>query len=203
MLERVVLEGTGRAARLNGYSSAGKTGTAQKVDPATRTYSKTKYVASFIGFAPSPNPAVTIAVILDSPAGLHQGGQVSAPVFKRIAEQVLGYLEMPHDVPMADNHPAPKVDPAQVEDFPILEDEDEDANSAEQGQLAPAATSVLYVEGVSAPSFLGKSQRAVAEEALAQGLDVELVGTGVARQQAPPPGARLAPGRRITVRFGK
>ncbi len=203
MLERVVLEGTGRGARLNGYTSAGKTGTAQKVDPATRTYSKTKYVASYIGFAPSPNPAVAIAVILDSPAGLHQGGQVSAPVFKRIAEQVLAYLEVPHDLPTADNKPAPKVDPAQVEDFPMLEDEPESADPAGQNQLAPAATSVFYVEGISAPDFLGKSQRTVAEEALAQGLDVELVGTGVARQQAPAPGARLVPGRRITVRFGK
>ncbi len=98
MMEGVVLFGTARRAILNGYSSAGKTGTAQKVDPATGAYSKTKYVASFIGFAPVNNPAVTIAVILDSPIGLHQGGQVSAPVFKRIAEQVLEYMHVPHDV---------------------------------------------------------------------------------------------------------
>ena len=76
----------------------GKTGTAQKVDPATGAYSKTKYVASFVGFAPVNNPAITIAVILDSAQGLHQGGQVSAPVFKRIAEQVLEYMHVPHDI---------------------------------------------------------------------------------------------------------
>ena len=98
MMEGVVLFGTARRAILNGYTSAGKTGTAQKVDPATGVYSKTKYVASFIGFSPVNNPAVTIAVILDSPIGLHQGGQVSAPVFKRIAEQVLEYMHVPHDV---------------------------------------------------------------------------------------------------------
>src|SRR5208283_2811995 len=97
MMEGVVLFGTARRAILNGYSDAGKTGTAQRVDPATGGYSKTKYVASFIGFAPVNNPAVTIAVILDSPIGLHQGGQVSAPVFKRIAEQVLEYIHVPHD----------------------------------------------------------------------------------------------------------
>ena len=98
MLEGVVLFGTARRAILDGYTVAGKTGTAQKVDPATGAYSKTKYVASFIGFAPVNNPAITIAVILDSPIGLHQGGQVSAPVFKRIATQVLEYLHVPHDL---------------------------------------------------------------------------------------------------------
>ncbi len=98
MLEGVVLFGTARRAILDGYTVAGKTGTAQKVDPATGGYSKTKYVASFIGFSPVNNPAITIAVILDSPIGLHQGGQVSAPVFKRIAQQVLEYLHVPHDL---------------------------------------------------------------------------------------------------------
>jgi len=98
MMQKVVLEGTGRKAILQGYSSAGKTGTAQKVDPATGAYSHTKYVASFAGFAPLNNPAITVAVILDSPSGLHQGGQVSAPVFQRITQQVLEYLHAPHDV---------------------------------------------------------------------------------------------------------
>ncbi len=98
MLEGVVLFGTAQRAVLNGYTIAGKTGTAQKVDPATGVYSKTKYVASFVGFTPVNNPAITIAVILDSPIGLHQGGQVSAPIFKRVAQQVLEYLHVPHDV---------------------------------------------------------------------------------------------------------
>src|SRR5712664_2665445 len=98
MMQGVVLEGTGIKAILEGYSSAGKTGTAQKVDSATGTYSHTKYVASFAGFAPINNPAITVAVILDSPVGLHQGGQVSAPVFQRVAQQVLEYLHVPHDV---------------------------------------------------------------------------------------------------------
>ena len=67
MLEGVVLFGTGKKSILEGYTSAGKTGTAQKADPATGGYSKTKYVASFAGFAPAYDPAITIAVILDSP----------------------------------------------------------------------------------------------------------------------------------------
>ena len=98
MMQKVVLEGTGKRAVLEGYSSAGKTGTAQKVDPGTHAYSKTKYVASFAGFAPLNDPAIVVAVILDSAVGLHQGGQVSAPVFQRITQQVLEYLHTPHDI---------------------------------------------------------------------------------------------------------
>ena len=82
MMQKVVLEGTGRKAILEGYTSAGKTGTAQKVDPATGAYSKTKYIGSFAGFAPVNNPQIVVAVILDSAVGLHQGGQVSAPGFQ-------------------------------------------------------------------------------------------------------------------------
>ena len=104
MMQKVVLEGTGRKAILEGYTSAGKTGTAQKVDPATGAYSKTKYIGSFAGFAPLNNPQIVVAVILDSAVGLHQGGQISAPVFKRITQQVLEYLHVPHDLPLAPQH---------------------------------------------------------------------------------------------------
>ena len=104
MMQKVVLEGTGRKAILEGYTSAGKTGTAQKVDPATGAYSKTKYIGSFAGFAPLNNPQIVVAVILDSAVGLHQGGQVSAPVFRRVTQQVLEYLHTPHDLPLAPQH---------------------------------------------------------------------------------------------------
>ena len=103
MLQGVVLHGTGRKAILEGYSSAGKTGTAQKVDPATGAYSKTKYVASFAGFAPINDPQIAVVVILDSAVGLHQGGQVSAPVFQRVMQQMLEYQHVPHDVQLPAN----------------------------------------------------------------------------------------------------
>jgi cell division protein FtsI (penicillin-binding protein 3) len=103
MMQGVVLHGTGKKALLIGYSSAGKTGTAQKVDPATHAYSHSKYVASFGGFAPVNNPAITVAVVLDSAVGLHQGGQVSAPVFQRIVQQVLEYMHAPHDLELPTN----------------------------------------------------------------------------------------------------
>ena len=101
MMESVLLDGgTGKPAALNGYTAAGKSGTAQKIDPHTGRYSPTDYVASFVGFAPVNEPAVTILVVLDSPVGQHMGGNLGGPVFKRIAEQVLAYLDVAHDVPM-------------------------------------------------------------------------------------------------------
>jgi cell division protein FtsI (penicillin-binding protein 3) len=98
MMEGVVLYGTGKAAQLNGYSSGGKTGTAQKIDPATHLYSKTMHIASFAGFAPVNNPVIAVAVVLDSPKGAYYGAAVSAPVFAEVAQQVLEYLTVPHDI---------------------------------------------------------------------------------------------------------
>jgi cell division protein FtsI (penicillin-binding protein 3) len=100
LMEGVILHGTGPRARLDGWTAAGKTGSAQKTDPNTGRYSPTHFIASFTGFAPINDPAVTILVSLDSPVGLHEGGEVAAPVFKRIAEQVLAYLDVPRDVPL-------------------------------------------------------------------------------------------------------
>ncbi len=101
MMEGVVLDGTGKLAKLEGYTSAGKTGTAQKYDPDTGRYSTHDLIASFVGFAPINTPAITILVQLDSPVGPHDGGQVAAPVFQRVAQQVLAYLDVPRDVPVA------------------------------------------------------------------------------------------------------
>jgi cell division protein FtsI (penicillin-binding protein 3) len=101
MMQGTVVEGTGRMAALNGYSAGGKTGTAQKVDPVTHTYSHTKLVASFAGFAPVSNPAISIAVVIDTPTvGTRYGAETSAPVFAQVAQQVLEYLGVPHDQPL-------------------------------------------------------------------------------------------------------
>ena len=104
MLEGVVLRGTGTKAILDGYSSAGKTGTAQKIDAATGRYSHKLHIASFAGFAPINSPAISVLVVLDSPqTGIRDGGgDVAAPVFQRVAQQVLGYLNVPHDVELQD-----------------------------------------------------------------------------------------------------
>ena len=82
MMETVILEGTGKPAQLDGYTAAGKSGTAQKIDPATGRYSPNQYNSSFVGFAPVNEPAVTILVVLDSPVGAHHGGEVGGPGFQ-------------------------------------------------------------------------------------------------------------------------
>ena len=256
MLQGVVLHGTGRKAILEGYSSAGKTGTAQKVDPATGVYSKTKYVASFAGFAPVNDAKVAVAVILDSAVGLHQGGQVSAPVFQRVAQQVLEYMHVPHDVELppsrqvllarrnanaqdleesSPDHLGASLDladagatttaPAQSKSATISEqvvpaglttrattapgvtaDTPPSPKPEDAEQKLPASgTIVLEVEegGIAVPSFLGKNVRAAVEAAQDAGLDLDAVGSGVAREQSPTPGAKVAAGSRVMVRFGR
>jgi cell division protein FtsI/penicillin-binding protein 2 len=98
MLRAVVLSGTGKRAQLSGYTSAGKTGTAWKYDAKLKKVSGSKYVSSFVGFAPADNPSVVIAVVLDEPqGGARDGGQVSAPIFREIAEAVLPELNVVPD----------------------------------------------------------------------------------------------------------
>jgi len=273
MMQKVVLEGTGRKAILEGYSSAGKTGTAQKVDPATGAYSKTKYIGSFGGFAPVNNPQIVVAVILDSAVGLHQGGQVSAPVFHRVTQQVLEYLHVPHDLPLAPqhqlllaaartkekdleegtpDHPGEPLETAEVNSdsaagnasvaraptpatpagsdtymvqAAIRESEpasDASTRTAAQGSMVPQETPpdsgevaqaklsakgtvVLEVEqgGIEVPSFVGKTVRGAVEAAQDAGLQLEAVGSGLARQQSPPAGTHVTAGARVTVQFGR
>jgi cell division protein FtsI (penicillin-binding protein 3) len=116
MMEGVVLFGTGKQAQLNGYSSGGKTGTAQKIDPVTRTYSKTMHIASFAGFAPVNNPIIAVAVVIDSPKGAYYGAEVSAPVFAEVAQQVLEYLGVEHDIDLRPVTAPSKKEPPVTED---------------------------------------------------------------------------------------
>lgn len=94
ILTGVVENGTGQLARINGFTAAGKTGTGQKLEP-NGTYSHTKFMASFIGFAPAENPLIAIVVVLDEPHPYY-GGVVAAPVFKNVAGNVLKYLRSKH-----------------------------------------------------------------------------------------------------------
>lgn len=124
ILEGVVVRGTAKKARLDGYSAAGKTGTAHKYDPATRRYAPTRYYASFCGFAPVSNPEIAVIVVIDEPRlGLHHGGQAAAPAFKQIAEMALRYLNVPPD---EINYELPESDKPNVIDdsMPLEEDID-------------------------------------------------------------------------------
>lgn len=100
ILEGVTDEGgTGKLAALTGYAIAGKTGTAQKVDPKTKKYAQGKYVSSFIGYVPAKDPQFVIAVVYDTPKKPYYGGVVAAPVFKNIAKEALAYLGIPPEHP--------------------------------------------------------------------------------------------------------
>jgi cell division protein FtsI (penicillin-binding protein 3) len=98
MLRGVVLEGTGTEAAIPGYTVAGKTGTAAKVEPNGR-YSTSRYVASFVGLAPATKPRLVIMVMVDEPHGTIWGGAVAAPAFQQIARFNLQHLEVPPDAP--------------------------------------------------------------------------------------------------------
>ena len=219
MLEGVVLGGTGKKAQLDGYTSAGKTGTAQKYDPETGRYSTHDLIASFVGFAPINTPAVTVYVQLDSPVGAHEGGQVAAPVFKRVSQQVLAYLDVPRDVPVsAETLRASRAQAAHEKDDNLADASDFDPVQSPMAagvddpapaipHSAPAATAptveIAEGDGVPAPQLLGKTVREVTEECLKIGLTPVLVGTGIATEQSPEPGATIRRGNRITVQFAR
>ena len=96
MLEGVLSEGgTASEVHVDGYTLAGKTGTAEKVDPETGLYSETEFVASFVGFAPAEDPQLLVAVVVDTPQGETAGGTVAAPAFGEIANFALPYLGIP------------------------------------------------------------------------------------------------------------
>jgi len=102
ILKKVIREGTGTKAQVPGYEVAGKTGTAQKIDPRTGKYSQDKAVASFLGWVPADDPRILILVVVNEPEGLpyegrmvHYGGLIAAPVFKEVAQKTLRYLNVP------------------------------------------------------------------------------------------------------------
>lgn len=100
MLRQVVLTGTGRRAQLNGYTAAGKTGTAWKFDATSKAVDSSKYISSFIGMAPFDAPEIVVGVVMDEPrGGARDGGMVSAPVFREIAQQILREMKIANDAP--------------------------------------------------------------------------------------------------------
>ncbi len=196
MMEGGVLHGTGTLARVAGYTSGGKTGSAQIWDPECRCY-KHKYNASFAGFSPVANPAVVVVVTINGASVF--GGAIAAPGFREVAGAALRLLDVPKDLPET---PPPRDDkPTDFADLAV-------ADLGSPADLLPGpgiprnpGSSDLW--GPKVPDFSGKTVRAVLEESAEKGLIVELVGSGVARRQVPPPGAVLAQGERVRVQFAR
>jgi cell division protein FtsI (penicillin-binding protein 3) len=212
MMEGVVLNGTGRKARLDGYTCGGKTGTAQIADPQTHHYTHL-YNASFMGFAPVNNPSIVIVVTANGATGRDgYGADVSAPVFKTVAEAALRYLDVPRDLP--DSSPNPdtgKVDDNDLaaiadlrsEPLPLDSSDESPASGTEPGDqrafFSGPASNVLVAPKV--PNFVGMTMRGVAQEAAANGILVVSLGHGIARAQAPVAGALLSAGEKVKVEF--
>jgi cell division protein FtsI (penicillin-binding protein 3) len=223
MMEMVTLKGTARAAQLEGYTAAGKTGTAQKIDPKTRAYSATKYVASFVGFAPVEAPAAVIIVVVDEPVGAHHGGDVAAPVFSEIANQILPYLDvMPDQSPdaksaagqLASNAvPSPQSDSTRMMTAARREHESgavETLNlpevaqqSGSGGEISEVVYAAARERALMMPDLRGRSVRDVARICARLGLELEARGDGRALRQSPEVGAAVESGQTVRIEFGR
>ncbi len=217
MLEGVTLNGTAKQAQLNGYTAAGKTGTAQKIDPRTKSYSTTKHVASFVGFAPVENPAVVIIVVIDEPAGAYHGGDVAAPVFREIAEQILPGLNIAPDTELKDEPGRDLVAQSNTQtDAEIrARDERDRINNERQATIPPVAMSkgrsnsgeVVYARASNRamlmPDLSGRSVRDAARICGQLGLKLEAQGEGRALSQSPAAGSEIDTTSVVRVEFGR
>ena len=216
MLEGVVMQGTGKAAQMNGYRAAGKTGTAQKIDPVTKRYSQTKYVASFAGFAPVDNPEIACIVSIDEPIGAHHGGDVAAPVFARVVTETLRTLGVPpEDDPNAhvagDAHVYAQPD-SPKDKTKVAQNETAAPVNSEANAIRPAISDARIAPDNSAskadgnnvmPNLAGKTIREVVALCAAQGLKVKPSGEGVVTLQNPSPGAFIAQDAICIVKLSK
>ena len=213
MLEGVTLHGTAKKAQLDGYSAAGKTGTAQKIDPRTRGYSATKFVGSFVGFAPVNNPQVAIIVVIDEPAGAYHGGDVAAPVFREIAEQILPALNVEPDIETTAIPELIARADKQASSEAKLRDEQQRAESERRSTLPTVVSDggregeVVYAVTTSKamvmPDLHGRSVRDVARTCAQLGLQIEARGEGRVMKQSPAPGAEVSTGQVIYLDFGR
>ena len=221
LMRRVATVGTAKTLHLLGYTLAGKTGTAQIFDFAHHVYTH-KYNASFLGFAPMNNPKILVVVTVSGTVGLAGFGVYAAgPAFETVANAALRLQEVPRDVPeeiqeleqkqlLAEAKLKGKVkSPADLDDVadpdlatPLTPEE----VAASEGGADPAMQSTLVdanLTGPKVPNFVGKTVKDVMQEAAGEGLDVDLMGEGMARAQSMPAGAFYTPGEHITVTFSR
>jgi cell division protein FtsI (penicillin-binding protein 3) len=237
MMEGVVLHGTAKGlANLRGYTSGGKTGSAQIYDLKAHIYTHS-YNASFLGFAPVADPKIVIAVTLNgtSGGGAGYGGPVAAPVFREVAMTALRILDVPKDLPetqRTDAKPSPNGNEklsdlaiAGLDGPPLVWESSSESRSSNSGSISSVTPPPVHVDqradqvvdqrvdvdrrsflaanAARVPDFRGKSLRAVLEESSAAGLQVQVEGSGLAKNQDPPPGAPIPAHAGVKVRFGR
>lgn len=206
MMEGVVIKpyGTGfKYARIPGYSSGGKTGTAQIYDYKAHVYTHL-YNASFMGFAPVNDPAVVVVVTVNGTTGTAgYGGPVSAPVFREVAAAALRLLDIPKD--LADE-PLPQIAAGNADENDVaLTDLASDApqplvqaDTLDQRVFLPAS-----ISGPRVPNFLGKTKREVVEQSAQDGVPIDFEGVGIARSQFPAAGSSLLLGQHVLVKLAR
>jgi membrane peptidoglycan carboxypeptidase len=225
MLTGVVTKGTGKASQLEGFTAAGKTGTAQKIDPNGH-YSHTRFIASFVGFAPIERPAIAIVVTVDEPHGQYYGGEVAAPVFRNIAQKTLGYLSILPDQELKANQRTrrpggstpktnlPDLSEDQFEPLDLAADTVQSVNLEVAEPKSPAILAEVQdklledneSEGtgaVTVPDLRGRSLRTAISEVNKLGLGLSPHGSGFVIEQSPGPSTRVNPGTRIVVRLNR
>ncbi len=181
IMTRVVTDGTGHNAAIPGYDVAGKTGTAQKVDQATKRYSRAPGILSFVGFAPADDPRIVMLVLLDEPRNEKWGSEAAAPIFAALGREVVRYLNVPpRDTP-----------PVQI------------VRGLEPGMVVPVSYGLPAGNGRPAldqdalnplmPGVVGRSLRSALGTLEALDIQVEVVGRGVVVAQRPAAGEALAP----------
>jgi cell division protein FtsI (penicillin-binding protein 3) len=210
LMHQVVMPG-GTASRLHvmGYTLGGKTGTAQIFDYAHHIYTH-KYNASFLGFAPLENPAVVVVVTISGTTGIAGfGGAAAGPVFERVMSTALRRLGIVRDVPEEIEELIAKQNAAEEK---LSNKKDTDADTVaelsdpltpEEMEQAEGQTENLDPDAPKVPDFAGKSVKDVMEEAAAKGIEIDMVGDGLARGQTPSAGASMTPGEHIQVRFAR
>jgi cell division protein FtsI (penicillin-binding protein 3) len=178
MMEGVVERGTAKASQIEGFTVAGKTGTAAKL--VRGVYSKSDYMSSFVGFLPSRKPVFTILVVIDSPhRGGYYGGVVAAPIFKRIAEAAVRHLGVPRSL-----NPEPPVLVRREATEPAL------STRVTNGERDVRPV-VLPADDNSMPDLQGSSARDALKRLVARGIRPRINGNGIVVRQQPAAGASL------------
>ncbi len=226
ILEKVVQDGTGRNAYIEGFRIAGKTGTAQKV--GDRGYAQGRYVASFVGFAPADNPRIALLVIIDEPVGPYYGGLIAAPVFGAVMRDILQYLQVaPQGGPAEREQAAAHVAVPAVINLPVADAarelkaaglavriEEQGERVADQvpkpASRVPAGASILlytktprYPDGeITIPDLTGLTPREATALLADLGLLIRPAGGGAAAdRQDPAPGGKVVAGSEVSVHF--
>jgi cell division protein FtsI (penicillin-binding protein 3) len=197
IMTRVVAEGTGHNAAIPGFDVAGKTGTAQKMDPATRRYSRTPGVLSFVGFAPAEDPRLAMIVLIDEPKNERWGSEAAAPIFAAIGAEALRHLHAPqkNTAPVQIVREQGEPQPLQGERRATSGAADTPASLRSEGTVEIARLASGCDSPCNAmPTLVGLSLRRGMQTLAPLDVRLEVAGRGVVSAQAPAPGATLAPG---------